>query len=116
MPIWVSAALWGLLGASSLILGAAVAMVVGLAAAVPALRVRGVNLAIVTLAAAATALLFTIHGSAVPAPGCIDATVPSTTGGAAIHACGAQARAQVEEARACRGSGGIIPPPVTEPF
>jgi len=45
-----------------------------------------------TLAAAATALLFTIHGSAVPAPGCIDATVPSTTGGAAIHACGAQAR------------------------
>src|SRR3954453_10734464 len=30
MPIWVSAALWGLLGASSLILGAAVAFLVSL--------------------------------------------------------------------------------------
>ena len=59
------------------ILGAAVAMIVGLAAAVPALRVRGVNLAIVTLAAAATvenlvfgnsALSGGIHGAPVPAP------------------------------------------------
>jgi branched-chain amino acid transport system permease protein len=57
--------------------GALVAMALGLLAAVPALRVRGVNLAIVTLAAAATvenlvfrnsALSGGINGAPVPAP------------------------------------------------
>lgn len=59
------------------LLGALVAMLVGVIAAIPALRVRGVNLAVVTLAAAATvqnlvfrnsALSGGIRGAPVPPP------------------------------------------------
>ena len=43
------------------------------------------------LAVCVVALVLTVHGGS-SAPGCIDATIASTTGGASVHACGERAR------------------------
>jgi hypothetical protein len=56
---------------------------------------RIVAAAAVLLAAAVIALAGVIvlaGGPAAPAPGCVDATIASTTGGAQFHACGDEAR------------------------
>jgi hypothetical protein len=40
----------------------------------------------------AIVLVAAVHGASGPAPGCVDATIASTTGGAAVRACGERAR------------------------
>jgi hypothetical protein len=53
---------------------------------------RAVALSLALICAGVLALLIAGHGSTAPAPGCLDVTIASTTGGAAIHACGERAR------------------------
>jgi hypothetical protein len=55
-------------------------------------RERRVAALVVAALAAALVLVLAFHGGSSPAPGCVDATIASTTGGAAIHACGERAR------------------------
>jgi alkylhydroperoxidase/carboxymuconolactone decarboxylase family protein YurZ len=55
-------------------------------------RERRLLAALAALAALGLVLVLSLHGSARSSPGCIDATIASTTGGAAIHACGERAR------------------------
>jgi hypothetical protein len=71
----------------------------------------GIGAGAAALAAVVVALVIVSPGSAAR-PGCLDATIPSTTGGAAIHACGDQARALCATAgapaavrTACREAG-----------
>jgi hypothetical protein len=52
-------------------------------------RVAALIAGLLVVGALAAALV--LPGSGRPAAGCVDATVASTTGGAAIHACGLQA-------------------------
>jgi hypothetical protein len=59
------------------------------------LRQREHRVVVVLLGAVAACvivLLVTVHSALRPAPGCVDATIASTTGGAAVHACGQRAR------------------------
>jgi hypothetical protein len=49
-------------------------------------------LTVAVLAAGAIAIPLAVHGAPAPARGCVNATIASTTGGAAIHACGDAAR------------------------
>jgi hypothetical protein len=67
-------------------------------------RERRLLATVAALAAVGLVLVLALHGSARSAPGCIDATVASTTGGASIHACGERAR------RLCASPG--LPAPV----
>jgi hypothetical protein len=53
---------------------------------------RALRVGLVALVAGAVALPLAVHGSSGPAAGCIEATVPSTTGGALVRACGDGAR------------------------
>jgi ABC-type thiamin/hydroxymethylpyrimidine transport system permease subunit len=72
----------------------------------------GIGVGAAALAAVTAVLVIASPGSAARAPGCVDATIASTTGGAAIHACGDQARALCASApvaaavrTACREAG-----------
>jgi hypothetical protein len=77
-------------------------------------RERRVAVALLAaLAACAAVLVLALAGtSGGSAPGCVDATIASTTGGAAVHACGDTARrmcaapGRTREIRvACRRAG-----------
>ena len=52
---------------------------------------RAVAGVLALVVAGVLALLLTIHGGSASAPGCVDATIASTTGGASVHACGERA-------------------------
>ena len=54
-------------------------------------ELRALVVAAAAIAGAALVLVLTAAGSSSKA-GCIDATIASTTGGAQVHACGAQAK------------------------
>ncbi|MCW3048592.1 MAG: hypothetical protein JWO74_2876 [Solirubrobacterales bacterium] len=54
-------------------------------------RVLLLVLGILTAALIAIVVAASWRGAGASTPGCVDATVPSTTGGASIHACGARA-------------------------
>jgi hypothetical protein len=56
-------------------------------------RERRVVLGVVTTVVAAIVVLVLVVGRGSSSPGCVDATIASTTGGAAVHACGSRARA-----------------------
>jgi hypothetical protein len=55
-------------------------------------RVMLIVLGILATAAIAVVVTASWGGAGASTSGCVDVTVPSTTGGASIHACGAQAR------------------------
>ena len=55
------------------------------------LRILGSVLIVLIVTTAVVLILALHHGSRETAAGCIDVPVPSTTGGATVHACGRQA-------------------------
>jgi hypothetical protein len=74
-------------------------------------RERRIVLALLAVLAAGVVVLALAGGSG-SRPGCVDATIASTTGGAAVHACGDPARRLCaapgrtrEIAAACRRAG-----------
>ncbi len=62
-------------------------------------RERRIVLALLAALAACAVVIALAAGGSGPAPGCVDATIASTTGGAAVHACGDRAR------QLCRAPG-----------
>jgi hypothetical protein len=53
---------------------------------------RTVAAVLAVLLAGLLVLLVAGRGGSASAPGCVDVTIASTTGGAAVHACGERAR------------------------
>jgi hypothetical protein len=72
----------------------------------------GIGLGAAAMVAVTATLAIASPGGTARVPGCVDATIASTTGGAAIHACGERARAlcaapggSAEVRSACREAG-----------